>query len=408
MKGRIPCAVALALALPLVARGADAVGVEDAVDVALQQNASLAALGAEVAAARARLEGASLVAQENPELELEAGPRRAGGETSVDLGVGISQRLEVFGQRGLRRAAAKRGLAAAEARLEMRRVEVAAEVRLAFHRALAAGEQAKLAAEAFSVAEEAVEAVEARVRSGGAARIEANAARIALGGAARDRGEAERRRAEALGALIVLLGLDAREPLRLRGEFAVEPGPELDGEAILGAALERRQDLAAARAELEAARAEARLAAREAWPSPRLGVAYAEEEDARIVRGGVAVDLPIFQRNQAARGAARAQAEQAERAVAARERSIRAEVIVALERHRSAITAAQAFGGAAIASVAENLELMNEAYRAGKVNLFELLVMRREALEARTAYLGALEELAASKAELKRVTGSIR
>jgi cobalt-zinc-cadmium efflux system outer membrane protein len=182
----------------------------------------------------------------------------------------------------------------------------------------------------------------------------------------------------------------------------------VDGEALLRTALERRQDLAAAREELEAARAEARLAAREAWPSPRVGVAWAEEEDARIVRGGLAIDLPVFQRNQAGRGVSRAQAEQAVRAVEALERAIRAEVVVAVERHRSAVAAAQAFGGTAIASVAENLELMNEAYRAGKVNLFELLVIRREALEARTAYLGALEELAAAEAELKRVTGSIR
>jgi cobalt-zinc-cadmium efflux system outer membrane protein len=405
---RRACAVALALALPLVARGAEAVGVEEAVDVALQRNASLAVLSADLAAARARLEGASLLVRENPELELAAGPRRAGGDTSVDLELGVSQRLEVFGQQGLRRDVARRIVAAAEARLEMRRVEVAAEVREAFFRALAAGEQAKLAAEAFEVANEAMEAADARVRSGAAAQMEVNAARVAVGRAARERAEADRRRSAAVGSLIVLLGLDAREPFRLRGQLTPDPGGEADGEAILRSALERRQDLAAARLELEAARAESRLAGREALPSPRVGVAYAEEEDARIVRGGVAVDLPVFQRNQAGRGVARAQAEQAERAVEALERTIRAEVMVALERQRSAVAAAQAFAGATVASLAENLQLVNEAYRAGKVNLFELLVIRREALEARTSYLSALEELAAAQAELKRVAGSIR
>ena len=402
------CAIALALALPIGARGAEAIGVEEAVDVALQRNASLAVAAAEVAAARARLAGASVISQHNPELDLSAGPRRAGGETSLDLELGLSQRLDVFGQRGLRREGARRVLAAAEARLEMRRVQVAAEVRDAFFRALAAGEQAKLAGEAFKVAEDAVAAAEARVRSGAAAQMEANAARITLGRAARDRADADRRRSTAVGALIVLLGLDAREPFRLRGKFSLEAPGEVDGEALLRSALERRQDLAAARQELEGARAEAQLASREALPSPRIGVAYAEEEDARIVRGGVAVDLPVFQRNQAARGVARAQVDQAERAVEALERTIRAEVMVALERQRSAATAAEVFGGGAIASVTENLELINEAYRAGKVNLFELLVIRREALEARTAYLTALEELAAAQTELKRVAGSIR
>jgi cobalt-zinc-cadmium efflux system outer membrane protein len=401
------CAVALALAVPVGTHGAAPFGVEEAVEVALQRNASLAVAAAEISAARARLEGASLVARENPELELSAGPRRARGETSFDVEVGLSQRLELLGQRGLRRLAARRALAAAEARLELRRVEVAAEVREAFFRALASGEQAKLAAEAFTVAEEAIAAADARVRTGAAPQMEVNAARIALGRAARDRAEADRRRSAALGALVVVVGLDAGAPLELTGELS-GAAAAVDGGALLEAALEKRQDLVAARQELEAVRTEARLARREALPTPRFGVAYAEEEDARVVRGGLAIDLPFFQRNQSARGVSRAQAEQAGSAVEALERTIRAEVMVALERHRAAAAAAQAFGGATIASVAVNLELMNEAYRAGKVNLFELLVIRREALEARTAYVSALEELAASEAELKRVAGSVR
>jgi cobalt-zinc-cadmium efflux system outer membrane protein len=408
MNGRRVCAVALALAVPIAGRGADAVGVEEAVEIALQRNASLAVLAADVAAARARLAGASLIAQENPELDVAAGPRRASGDTSLDLEIGLSQRLEVFGQRGLRRDAATRIVSAAEARLEMRRVQVAAEVRGAFFRALAGEEQARLSGDALDVAEEAVAAAEARVRSGAAAQLEVNAARIALGRAARERAEAERRRTAARGELVVLLGVDAREPFGLRGDLAVGPAGEVREDAILKSALEQRQDLVAARHDLEAARFEARLAGREALPSPRLGVSWSEEEEATIVRGGLAIDLPLFQRNQAQRGVARAQAEQAQRAVEALERTIRAEVMLALDRHRSAEAAVQAFGGAAIGLVAENLALVNEAYRAGKVNLFELLVIRREALEATTAHVSALEELAAARAELKRVAGSIR
>ena len=408
MNGRGACALALALALPLGARGAERVGVEQAVEVALQRNAGLAVLAADVASARARLEGASLVLQDNPELDVAAGPRRSGGSTTTDIAVGISQRLEIFGQRGIRRDVAKQLVAAAEAQLEMRRVQVAAEVRTTFFRALAAGEQAKLAEEVLELAEEAIRAAEARARSGAASQMEVNAARIALGRAVRDRAEADRRRNTAVGELIVLLGLDAREPFTLAGQLTPDAGTPPDGEVILKKAIEQRPDLLAAKRDLEAARAESRLAGRAALPSPRLGVSYADEGDERVVHGGVAIDIPVFQRNQAARGVADARSRLAERAVEALERSIRAEVMVALERQRTAAAAAQGFGGATVASLAENLQLVNEAYRAGKVNLFELLVIRREALDARTAYLSALEDLAAAKAELTRVTGSIR
>jgi cobalt-zinc-cadmium efflux system outer membrane protein len=408
VKSVVRRALALALLLPSAAAGADGIGVEGAVDVALQRNASLLSLQSEVAAARARLGGASLLLQENPELEVGAGSRRDGGERSTDWEVGVSQRLEPWGQRGLRREAARQLVAAAEARLEMRRVEVAAEVRTAFHRALAAGEQVKLAAEALELAEEAVKAAEARQRSGAASTIEVNTARIALGGSLRERSEAEQRRASALGALVVLLGLDARDGLALEGRLDPAAVAPVDAEGLAGAALERRADLAAARRELEAARAEARLASRGALPNPRVGASWAEEEGARILRGGLSIDLPLFQRNQEARGVASARVEQAARAAEALERTIRAEVVVVVERHRAAAAAAKAFGGAAITAAHENLQLVNEAYRAGKVDLFQLLVIRREALEARTAYLGALEELAAAEAEVKRVSGSVR
>jgi cobalt-zinc-cadmium efflux system outer membrane protein len=401
-------ALALALLLPLAAAGADRVGVEEAVEVALQRNASLLSLQAEVAAARARLAGAALVVQQNPELDLAAGPRWAGGERSTDWEVGISQRLEPYGQRGLRREAARQLVDAAEARLEMRRVEVAAEVRAAFYRALAAGEQAKFAAEAFELTDEGLKAVEARQRSGAASTIEVNAARIALGRSLRERSEAEQRRTNAIGALIVLLGLDAREGFTLKGKLDPSASEAVDGEALMNAALERRPDLAAARRELEAARAEARLAGREALPNPRIGLSYGEEERAQVLRAGIAIELPLVQRNQAGRGVADARVEQAARAAEALERTIRAEVMLAVERLRNSAVAAKAFGGAAITSAHENLQLVNEAYRAGKVDLFQLLVIRREALDARTAYLTALEELAAAEAEAKRVTGSVR
>jgi cobalt-zinc-cadmium efflux system outer membrane protein len=398
----------VALTLPVAARGADAVGVDDAVEVALQRNASLLSSQAELSAMRARLAGASLLVQENPELDVAAGPRWAGGTRSTDWEVGVSQRLEPWGQRGLRREGARQLVAAAEARLEMRRVEVAAEVRTAFYRALAAGEQAKLAAEALALADEALEAAQARQRSGAASTIEVNTARIALGRSLRERSEAEQRRTSAIGALVVLLGLDPREGFAPKGKLDPSTSEAADAEAVLKAAIEKRSDLAAARRELDAARAEERLAGRVALPNPRLGVSYADEEGAQILKGGIAIDLPLFQRNQAERGVANARVEQAARAAEALERQIRAEVMVAVERLRTAAAAAKSFGGAAITSAHENLALGNEAYRAGKVDLFQLLVIRREALDERAAYLAALEALAGAEAEVKRVSGSVR
>lgn len=400
-------ACALLIALPWVSMASDRVGVEDAVGVALQRNANLLRLQAEVTAERARLAGASTLAATNPELEITAGPRWRGSERSTDYGVGVAQRLEIFGQRGARIATARSLVSAAEARLAMGRVEVAAEVRVAFYQALAAGERARLAVEGVKLAEEALGAAESRQKSGAASGIEVNAARIAVGRAVREQSEAEQRRTTVIARLLLLLGMDAGQEINLWGQLRASADVPGDVKARIEKALKERPDLLAARQELEAARSEVRLASREVLPSPRVGASYREEEGAKIAQGTLAFDLPVLQRNQAGRGVAAARVEQAERATEALERAIRTEVVVATQRLRAAGSAVTAFGGAALTSVAENLELVTEAYRAGKVDFFQLLVLRREALDARTSYLSALEELAAAQAELTRAAGSI-
>ena len=407
MKGILRRACALLIAVPCVGAAAERVGVDEAVAAALQRNATLLRLQAEVGAERARLAGASTLAATNPELELLAGPRWRGSDRSTDYGIGLSQRLEIFGQRGARVDSARSLVSAAEARLAMGRVEVAAGVRVAFYGALAAGERVRLAADGVKLAEEALLAAESRQQAGAASGIEVNAARIAVGRAAREQSEAEQRRTAAVARLLLLLGMDAGQELVLSGALRGSADAPTDVKARIEEALRRRPDLTAARQDLEAARAGVRLTSREALPSPRVGASYGEEEGARIARGTIAFDLPVFQRNQAGRGVAAARLEQSERAVEALEREIRTEVVVAVERLRAASAAATAFGGAALTSVAENLQLVTEAYRAGKVDFFQLLVLRRETLDARASYLSALEELAAAQAELKRAAGSI-
>lgn len=395
------------------ARAAQPITLGEAVPAALARNASLRALEAEVAAARARLEGASALLPSNPELELAVGPRAAPDGRATDYSIGLSQQVELFGQRGARRDGARALLDAAEARLEAGRVELAAEAREGFARALAARERARLAAEAYTLARQALAAAEAREAAGAASRLEVNAARAALGHATRQRAEAEQRAVAARTALILLVAADPAAPLELAGELEpAAPGPAEDVERLVDRALRGRAELRAARREVDAARAEARLAQREALPSPRLGITYAEEGSAsgrptRVTQGTLALDLPLFQRNQAGRGIAAARVAQAGQALEALTRSVRAEVMGAASRLATARAAVEAFTQGLTGAAEENVQLVHEAYRAGKMDLIQLLVVQRETLEARNAYIDALEELAAARAELSRVTGSM-
>jgi cobalt-zinc-cadmium efflux system outer membrane protein len=401
----------LVLVLPAAAAAAPLTR-EQAVAAALERNPGIQALQAELEGARGRLRGASRLVRANPELEGAYGPRRVRGEEDGnDLSLSLTQELEVFGQRGARVDAAEALVAAAEGRLAARRVEVAAEVRTAFARALAAGQRHAIAEESLALARQELAAAEERFRSGASTRIEVNAARAAVGRAARERAAAAQQRSAASTALVVVTGADPAEPLEVVGRLEAEAPVAGTVDALVEKALVTRMDLEAGRREVEAARSEARLARRAALPNPRVGVSYSEEGEgdgrARITQGILAFDLPLFERNQEERAAATARERLAEVALAALTRAARAEVVQARARVEAAAVAVEAWTGGQLDAVGENLRLVDEAYRAGKVDFFELLLIRRETLEARNGYVDALEELHAANAELLRAIGSV-
>ncbi|MHB1046940.1 MAG: TolC family protein [Thermoanaerobaculia bacterium] len=382
--------------------------VEEAIRLAHANNPEVRIFAANVDAARARLAGGSLLFQTNPSLTVTAGPRSSPEGRSQDDSLQVLQQFEIGGQRRARIDAATAALESTEAQAQALRAEVTARVREGFGRAQAAEQRSRLATEAFAVAEQGVGAAEERFRAGAAALLEVNTARIELGRAARGRGEAARRRAEGFAELHLLLGLDPLEELTLRGDLRA-PEPVAGPAELVQEALERRGEVRAGRRGLDAARAEARLASREAIPSPRIGASFAREEgsDTTIIQGVVALDLPIFNRNQAARGIAAARVRQLETALEATDRRIRQEVLTALARVQAARASADGYAGDVVKAMQENMDLVTESYRAGKIDFLQLLVIRRQTLEARREHIDVLEELNAARAQLDRALGRV-
>ncbi|MET0405573.1 MAG: TolC family protein, partial [Cystobacter sp.] len=135
--------------------------------IALARGPRLISARAEVAEARARLEGASLPAQENPQLQGSLGPR-LGSRDGLEGSLGVSQQLEWFGQRGARQRAAEAQLTASEARLQALEISLAAEVRSAFARLLATEQELRVDDEGRLLAEQALRAAEDRREAGAA------------------------------------------------------------------------------------------------------------------------------------------------------------------------------------------------------------------------------------------------
>src|SRR5215217_2944360 len=81
--------------------------VEDAIRLAVAANPDLRRSDEEVAAARARVAGASTLLKENPTVSLSVGPRSDMLGRSLDYSVQVLQPIEIGGQRGARIDAAE-------------------------------------------------------------------------------------------------------------------------------------------------------------------------------------------------------------------------------------------------------------------------------------------------------------
>lgn len=389
------------------ARAEETVTAETAVQLALERNPELASLEAEVQAAEARYRGASRLLQANPEVGGAVGAASAQPSGQLEAEAEVSQQLEVFGQRSARMDVARASHAGAEARLRARRVELAVEVRQAFARALAADQLKGVAQENLDLARQTSKAAEKRLEVGDGSRIELNTARVEVGRAVRDLKLAGQSRAAAVGELKILLALEPTEELRLEGGLKGRDShavPEVD--VLIQRAMRERAGLVAARKAVEEANAEQDFAGRDWLPHPRVGARYERNEGANVVLGTLAFDLPVFNQNQAGRGVAHAGVTQAERALEATERRIRQEVLLAASRLKAAQEAAQAFEGDVVLAMQENLSLVTVAYQAGKIDVFELLLIRRATLEAKRGYIEALEDVRAAEAELARAIGA--
>ncbi|MGK2859546.1 MAG: TolC family protein, partial [Thermoanaerobaculia bacterium] len=266
--------------------------------------------------------------------------------------------------------------------------------------ALAARERAGAASSAISIAQEALGIAERRYAAGDVARLDVNLARTALA-----RALVQQRSAAAdLGArateLQVLLGSD--QPVVVAGSLRDVP-PLETADLLAGAA--HRPDVRILDAEIAAAGAERRLAESLRWPDFGLRAGYEEEEGQRIVTGGIGITLPLFDRGVADRAIASARLERLRIERDALVRAIEAEVrgaLAALELRRAS---AADYADQVMPLTEENEALALESYEVGQIGLAELLLVRRDALDARLALVDQFIDLRLAEIELRTRAG---
>jgi outer membrane protein, heavy metal efflux system len=349
--------------------------------------------------ARGRAIGTSLPLSTNPAIGVEGG-RRSGAVSSTDYRVEVAQELDQPARRRARIDAARAVVAQEEQRAMESERQVLREVATSYLRALEARERADAATNAKRLADDALHIAERRYAAGDVAQLDVNLARTTVA-----RGEADRRAAAAtltghVTQLQVLLGITG--PVTIGGSLRDALTLATDDLLVRS---EERSDVRALDAEIAEAEAEQRLAKTLRWPDFGLRASYAREGGDRIVLAGVGVSLPVFNRGQEAFAVTNARLARLHAERDALTRTIEAETRGALASHDALRAAVAEYERTVLPLVEENERLALESYEAGQIGLADLLLVRRDALEARRTFIDQLIEMRIAEVELRARAG---
>jgi cobalt-zinc-cadmium efflux system outer membrane protein len=372
------------------------------VALAREQSPEAAISKARTEEARALRTGAGAWAPFNPELSIAAGPRYLRGETKPDFFVNLQWPFDLSGAPSTRSRLADEQVRAAEAEetdAQRRRIGDALDVWL---QALSAEGRMALDAHRVELDRAVLDAARVRRKAGAVGDGDVAVATVLAAEAEarwhRSQGERDAR----LAQLRARLGLPSVASVTLQDQPAANEAPPLPS---LLQNLERRPDLVRAALSLQASGTNAELQRRAGWPIPKLSVGGGQEPE-RVLRFGLAVPLPVYQRNQTAAAESSAKV----RTGAAEQHALRdraeGELHAAYAQLEASRAAAQVLE-AAVPAVDDAEHLATRAYELGQGALADLLAARREAADARALLLDSRMALRQARLSLDFASGAL-
>ncbi|MGF1644842.1 MAG: TolC family protein [Thiotrichales bacterium] len=333
--------------------------------------------------------------------------RTDGAFDTVEQSLVLGQTFDISGRRGLRRDAADRRIDIAGAELAARRIELSGEVRRAFHELLFRQENVRAVETWLGHFERMEDLVDKLVRAGEASGY--------------DRRRLARERREIEAQLATERAERERERARLSALAGAGADPEVTGELLPSAPpaveqalarLKDRPDLVALGYRADAAALEHRAAKRGAIPDISLGIGPKSVDNGIATDDGlvlsISAPLPIFDRNQADRQRAAAEALQARGEyrldLAHAEGELRG-----LHRQADGLReAALDYRAEAVAATPELLRIAESAYAGGESSVLELLDAYRGALNVAINANELDKRARDARIEFDLLTGSVQ
>lgn len=397
--GAVPAADASPV-LPPGVTIADGVTDDEAVAVALWNNAAFHADLTALGIARADLVEAGLLKNPIMSLLFPIGPKQF--EATVTLP------LEVFVQRPRRVAAAAAELERVATSLEQNALNLVRDVRIAHVDALFAEDRVQLAAATLDLRRQILALVDARFRAGEVAELEVIAARGDLEAANEQFARRSGELVTARERMLFLAGLPRAGATFAYVAPAAEPAAPATVDDLVRSALASRPDLRAAELGIEAA------AKRAKWERSKIAMLSGildingSGKNGFEAGPGIQAELPIFHRNKGGIRRSDAEVERAARQFLATRERILADVREAHAQLAAARTSLDAWRTSVIPNAEEVVGIAERAYRDGEESYLFVLEASRKLVDARAGEVQALAELRRAEAQLQRSIGRNR
>ncbi len=399
-----PMASAQDAASPLlsVAEPAAPLTLESALALATAQNPTLSAARIEVDASEGGITQARVIP--NPEVSVQMEDTRASTRTTTAQ---MNLPLELGGKRSARIGVAQRARDVAQAQLGTAQADLRATVIAAFFNVLIAQERVRLAAGSVDIARRGAQAAARRVAAGKISPVEETKAQVELANAELERAEADAALVAARQTLATLWGNPSPRFTEADGNLDALPArPEA---ALLRQSLDAAPALVASERELDRRQAEINVQRSRQYPDVTLSVG-AKRDNGAPERGtfpvvGVAIPLPLFDRNQGNLYTAMRQADKAADELRATRLRLDHDLQQATSQLSVSRTSALTLRETVLPAAERAFQAATQGFEAGKFNYLDVLDAQRTLFQARIRYLGVIASSWQAATTIDRILG---
>jgi len=372
----------------------------EAINIAMQNNKDLQAARYVVGRANARLLQAGL--SENPRLELGASSGFLFKNASeYATSVGFSQQFPIAGRIARQKGVAQVDVYMASAEVEVAERKLARDTAATFYRLVILNKQIQERESLIIVDKKLVKLTRNRLKAAEVSELDLSTARIDLARLQQERILLQSRQKRQLALLNKLLGKPAAQPLEPDDSLArTQALPNLAD--LQHQAFNLRPDLRVASLAMTRADAAKELADAQSWEDwtigmrveqSRLSITGAPRQEAdRILGMTLSIPLPWRNKNQGRIAEAVVAGSQAQARVDALKLSISNAVASSYDEIERLKTALQSYKHDILPAADRNVSLSQQAYGLGQIPIYSVVQAQRQHSDAHVAYLNTLDQ----------------